>query len=108
MPVRVGYEIQESSRDREEWNAVLAEPDSDGPAEDETDEEDWQEVRRTPGYNEDWSKLLMGMRLAAALVKPTKPRNGTTRQNLHHRKMVLKRAAVGTLPFLRLVSLCQH
>ncbi|KAI7829722.1 hypothetical protein BC939DRAFT_440388, partial [Gamsiella multidivaricata] len=38
------------------------------------------------------------MRLAAASVKTTKPCDGTTRQNLHHRKMVLKRAAVGTPP----------
>ncbi|KAF9176872.1 hypothetical protein BGZ50_009505, partial [Haplosporangium sp. Z 11] len=38
------------------------------------------------------------MRLAAASEKTTKPRDGTTRQNLHHRKMVLKRAAVGTPP----------
>ena len=38
------------------------------------------------------------MRLAATLVKTIKPRDGTTRQNLHHRKMVLKRAAVGTPP----------
>jgi len=98
VPVIEGHEIWESSRDREEWNDVLAEPDSDGPAEDDTDDEDWQEVRRTLEYNGEWSELLTSMRLAAASVKTTKPRDGTTRQNSHHRKMVLKRAAVGTPP----------
>jgi len=80
VPVIEGHEIWESSR------------------EDDTDDEDWQEVRRTLEYNGEWSELLTSMRLAAAPVKTTKPRDGTTRQNSHHRKMVLKRAAVGTPP----------
>ncbi|KAI1292766.1 hypothetical protein EDD11_008584, partial [Mortierella claussenii] len=50
--------IQELSRDMEEWNAMLAEPDSDGPVEDETDDKDWQKITRTLGQNEDWSELL--------------------------------------------------
>ena len=53
VPVKAGYEIQESSRDIEEWNAVLTESDSDGPAEDDTDDEDWQAVRRTLRNNEE-------------------------------------------------------
>ncbi|KAF8982588.1 hypothetical protein BGZ46_000992 [Entomortierella lignicola] len=92
--MKEGYEIQESSRGRDEWNAVLAEPDSEGPAEDDTEDEDWQEVSRTLEYNEEWSELLMNMQLAADSMKTTKSRDGTTRQNLHHRKMVLKRAVV--------------
>ncbi|KAF9181702.1 hypothetical protein BGZ49_004806, partial [Haplosporangium sp. Z 27] len=106
VPMKEGYEIQESSRARNEWNAVLAEPDSEGPAEDDTEDEDWQEVSRTLEYNEEWSELLMSMQLAADSVKTTKPRDGTTRQNLHHRKMVLKRAVVGTLPSLLILTTC--
>ncbi|KAF8945705.1 hypothetical protein BGZ46_005975 [Entomortierella lignicola] len=41
VPMKEDYEIQELSRDREEWNAILAEPDSNGPAEDDTEDEDW-------------------------------------------------------------------
>ena len=37
---REGHEIEELAREREEWNAVLAEPDGEGPVEDETDDED--------------------------------------------------------------------
>lgn len=95
---REGYEILGSSCDREEWDAVLAEPDSDGPVEDETEDEDWEEARRTFEYNEDSSDIFSRMKLAAAALKSIKPRDGTTRQNLHHRKMVLRKAAVGTLP----------
>ncbi|KAF9397218.1 hypothetical protein BGZ76_008462, partial [Entomortierella beljakovae] len=98
VPVREGYKILGSSCDREEWDAILAEPDSDGPVETDTDEEDWQEVRRSLGKNEDWSEVLKIMQLAAADAKPIKPRDGNSRQNLHHRKMALKKAAVGTPP----------
>ncbi|KAG0002043.1 hypothetical protein BGZ79_003674, partial [Entomortierella chlamydospora] len=66
QPVREGNEIQELSRDMEEWGAILAEPDSDGPVDDDTDEDDWQEARRTLESGEDWSGLLQKMQLAAA------------------------------------------
>ena len=38
---------EERGQDSEEWSAVNAEPDSDGPADDDTDDEDWQSLQRT-------------------------------------------------------------
>ncbi|KAF8957668.1 hypothetical protein BGZ46_002110 [Entomortierella lignicola] len=98
VPVREVYEVQEFSRDREEWDVILAEPDSDGPADDDTDGEDWREIRKPLRLDEDWSELIKKMQSAAAAVKATKPHDGTTRQNLHRRKMILKKAAAGTSP----------
>jgi hypothetical protein len=96
-PVEDGHEML--IFDKEEWDAILAEPDSDGLAEDETEGEDWEETKRTlESGGEVWSELYSTMQSAAAGLKPIKPRNGTTRQNLHHRNMVLKKAAEGTSP----------
>jgi len=99
VPVQEGHCLNilpELSRDLQEWNAMLEEPDSDGPADDDTDDEDWQAIGRTLSRNEDWKELQTSMQLAGASVKRIKPRDGTTRQNIHHRNSILKEAAKGT------------
>ncbi|KAF9437920.1 hypothetical protein BGZ76_010550 [Entomortierella beljakovae] len=147
------------SKSREEWDSFLAELDSDGPAEDEdneeTDDEDWQELRKSiknkpaekgaedkelTGSNRDkeewdnileepdsesmrrlkednskkieqhknWEGLHSRMNSEAANIKSTKPRDGATKQNLHHRNMLLKRLQMVLHLSSPLVSLQTH
>ncbi|KAG0004166.1 hypothetical protein BGZ79_010122, partial [Entomortierella chlamydospora] len=84
---------EELTRDLEEWRTLLEEPESDGPADSETDDEDWRALRQTLSQNDDWDDLKTRMQLASATVTKRKPHNGTSRSNLYRRDQVRKKAA---------------
>lgn len=87
---------EELSRDLEEWRDLFDEPESDGPVDSETDDEDWRALTQTLHQNEDWIDLKTRMQLASATVKKRKPHNGISRSNVYRRDQVRKEAAKGT------------